>query len=64
MTTDSEWRLVRSRAEKAGMSSSEFLLSRGGVGRDRGSDGTAGDAASKSPATRRAYRAAWAAWTA
>ena len=29
MATDSEWRLVRSRAEKAGMSASEFLLSRG-----------------------------------
>ncbi len=29
MATDSEWRLVRGRAEKAGMSASEFLLSRG-----------------------------------
>ncbi len=29
MATDSEWRLVRSRAEKAGLSASEFLLSRG-----------------------------------
>ena len=29
MATDSEWRLVRDRAEKAGQSASEFLLSRG-----------------------------------
>ena len=29
MATDSEWRLVRSRAAKAGLSASEFLLSRG-----------------------------------
>ena len=29
MATDSEWRLVRRRAEKAGLSASEFLLSRG-----------------------------------
>ena len=29
MATDSEWRLVRSRAARAGMSASEFLLSRG-----------------------------------
>ncbi len=28
MATDSEWRLVRGRAEKAGLSASEFLLSR------------------------------------
>ena len=29
MATDSEWRLVRRRAAKAGLSASEFLLSRG-----------------------------------
>ena len=29
MATDTDWRLVRSRADKAGMSASDFLISRG-----------------------------------
>ena len=39
MATDSQWRLVRGLADKAGMSASEFLLSRGLAPAERVDDG-------------------------